>query len=205
MASIWDERFAGDEYVYGTAPNAWLEAQARQFKAGSRVLSLGEGEGRNAVWLATQGHRIEAVDGSSVGLEKARRLAAARGVTLQATVADLASFVPAPGAYDAVVFIFVHLPQPLRALVLARAEAALAPGGVVVLEAFTPRQLAFTSGGPRQLEALYEPETLRRDFPGIAWEVLREEEIDLDEGPLHRGKAAVVRGLGRRSGSRIGR
>ena len=201
MASIWDERFAGEGYVYGTSPNAWLETQASRFTAGSRVLSLGEGEGRNAVWLATLGHRIEAVDGSSVGLEKAQRLATARGVTLQATVADLASFVPASSAYDAVVLIFVHLPPPLRALVHARAQAALAPGGLLILEAFTPRQLAFTSGGPKQLEALYEPETLRQDFPGIAWEVLREEEIELDEGPLHRGKAAVVRGLGRRNGS----
>jgi len=201
MASIWDERFAGEGYVYGTAPNTWLEAQASRLKAGSRVLSLGEGEGRNAVWLATQGHRIEAVDGSSVGLEKAQRLAATRGVTIQATVTDLATFVPALGAYDAVVLIFVHLPLPLRALVHARAQAALAPGGVLVIEAFTPRQLAFTSGGPKQVEALYEPETLRQDFPGIAWDVLREEEIELDEGPLHRGKAAVVRGLGRRAGS----
>jgi cyclopropane fatty-acyl-phospholipid synthase-like methyltransferase len=201
MASIWDERFAGEGYVYGTAPNTWLEAQASRLKAGSRILSLGEGEGRNAVWLATQGHRIEAVDGSSIGLEKAQRLAATRGVTIQATVADLATFVPAPGAYDAVVLIFVHLSLPLRALVHARAQAALAPGGVLVIEAFTPRQLAFTSGGPKQVEALYEPETLRQDFPGIAWDVLREEEIELDEGPLHRGKAAVVRGLGRRTGS----
>jgi len=201
MASIWDERFAGEGYVYGTSPNAWLEAQARHFKAGSRVLSLGEGEGRNAVWLATQGHRVEAVDGSSVGLQKAERLSTDRGVTLQATVADLATFVPGSGAYDAVVLIFVHLPPPLRALVHARAQAALAPGGLLIMEAFTPRQLAFTSGGPKQLEALYEAEALRQDFPGISWEVLREEEIELDEGPLHRGKAAVVRGLGRRTGS----
>ncbi len=199
MASTWDERFAGEGYVYGTAPNGWLEAQASQFKPGSRVLSLGEGEGRNAVWLASRGHRVDAVDGSSVGLAKAQRLASTRGVTLQATVAELATFVPVPGAYDAVVLIFLHLPPPLRALVHARAEAALAPGGVVVLEAFTPRQLAFTSGGPKQLGALYEPEALRLDLPGIAWEVLREEEIELDEGPLHRGKAAVVRGLGRRN------
>jgi hypothetical protein len=109
--------------------------------------------------------------------------------------------VPAPGGYDAVVLIFLHLPPPLRALVHARAESALAPGGVLVIEAFTLRQIAFTSGGPKQVEALYEPETLRQDFPGIAWEVLREEETELDEGPLHRGKAAVVRGLGRRTGS----
>ncbi len=199
MATTWDERFAGEEYLYGTAPNRWLEAQAARFKPGSRILSLGEGEGRNGVWLATQGHRVEAVDGSSVGLEKARRLAAARGVMIQTNVAELDQFLPAPGAYDALVLIFVHLPPPLRAVVFPRAQAALAPGGVILLEVFTPRQLAFNSGGTRQVEALYEPEAVRLAFPGITWEVLREEEIDLDEGPLHRGKAAVLRGLGRRT------
>jgi SAM-dependent methyltransferase len=198
MATSWDERFAGDGFAYGTAPNRWLETQEPRLGRGSRVLSLGEGEGRNGVWLASQGHRVEAVDGSSVGLEKARRLATARGVAIQATVADLATYLPEPGGYDAVVMIFLHLPPPLRTLVMARAGAALAAGGLLILEAFTPRQLAFTSGGPRQVEALYEPETLRRELPGMAWEVLREEEIDLDEGPLHRGRAAVVRGLGRR-------
>jgi 2-polyprenyl-3-methyl-5-hydroxy-6-metoxy-1,4-benzoquinol methylase len=198
MASIWDERFAGEGYVYGTAPNGWLQAQAGQLGPGSRILSLGEGEGRNGVWLARQGHRVEAVDASSVGLGKARRLAAAHGVTIQTTVADLATFVPEAGAYDAVVLIFLHLPPPLRAVVHARAQAALVPGGLLVLEAFSPRQLAFTSGGPRQAEALYELEALRRDLPGIAWEDLHEEEIDLDEGALHRGRAAVVRGVGRK-------
>jgi SAM-dependent methyltransferase len=199
MPSTWDERFAGEGYVYGTAPNRWLEAQAARLRPGSRVLSLGEGEGRNAAWLASRGHRVEAVDGSSVGLAKAERLARDRGVAIRTTVADLADYVPEPGAYDLVVLIFLHLPPALRALVHARAEAALAPGGLLVLEAFTPRQLAYSSGGPKQADALYQAEALRLDLPGIAWEVLREEEIELDEGPLHRGRAAVVRGLGRRA------
>lgn len=202
MASAWDERFGGEGFAYGTEPNRWLEAQAHRLRPGSRVLSLAEGEGRNAVWLAARGHRLHAVDGSGVGLEKARRLAAARGVAIEATVADLADFEPRPGAYDAVVLIFLHLPPPLRALVHARAEAALAPGGLVILEAFTPRQLANSSGGPRQAELLYEPAALAADFPGIAWEALREEVAELDEGPLHQGRAALVRGVGRLAGAR---
>jgi len=198
MGTPWDDRFAAAEYVYGTAPNRWLEAQAARLAPGARVLSLGEGEGRNAVWLAGQGHRVEAVDGSAVGLEKAVRLAAARGIPLQTKVADLADFEPERGAYQAVVLVYLHLPPALRAQVHARAQAALATGGLLVLEAFTPRQLAFSSGGPRQEALLYEPAVVRADLPGIAWEVLREEEIELDEGALHRGRAAVVRGLGRR-------
>lgn len=196
--SVWDERFAGEGYVYGTRPNAWLVSVAGRLRAGSRILSLGEGEGRNAVWLAQQGHRVEAVDGSAVGLAKAQRLAAERGVALATTVADLAAYRPEPKSWDAVILIFLHLPPPLRAAVHAGAEAALVPGGRLVVEAFTPRQLALSSGGPRQAELLYEVATLRADFPLITWEELREEEIELDEGPLHRGRAAVLRGLGHR-------
>jgi len=196
--NVWDERFAGEGFVYGTQPNAWLVSVTGRLKPGSRILSLGEGEGRNAVWLAQQGHRVEAVDGSAVGLAKARRLAAERGVTLATTVADLAGFRPEAGAYDAVVLVFLHLPPPLRVEVHARAEGALVGGGHLVIQAFTPRQLAFASGGPRQAELLYDVALLRSDFPRIAWEELREEEVELDEGPLHRGRAAAVHGLGRR-------
>jgi hypothetical protein len=133
-----------------------------------------------------------------VGLAKAARLADSRGVALRTTVADLAGFVPAPGRHGAVILVFLHLPPALRASVHARAAAALAPGGLVILEAFTPRQLAFTSGGPRQLDMLYDRETLRDDFPGVEWQVLEELEVDLDEGPLHQGRASILRGLGRK-------
>ena len=194
----WDERYAGDGFAYGTAPNRWLAANASRIRPGGRVLCLGEGEGRNGVWLARQGFEVEAVDASAVGLAKARRHAEASGVSIGTTVADLAAYAPAPAAFDAVVLVFVHLPGALRAAVHARAAAALRPGGLVVLEAFTPRQLTHTSGGPRQLDLLYELAALRGDFPGTEWESLEEAEVDLDEGPLHQGRAAVVRGLARR-------
>jgi SAM-dependent methyltransferase len=197
--SQWDERFAGDAYVYGTEPNRWLAAQASRIAPGGRVLSLGEGEGRNAVWLGGQGFRVEAVDGSAVGLQKARRLAAERNVSIGTTVMDLAAFRTGPEPFDAVVLVFLHLPPGLRESVHGAAEASLRPGGVLIVEAFTPRQLAFASGGPRQAELLYTPELLRADLPGISWVVLEESRVDLDEGPLHRGPAAVVRGVGLRA------
>lgn len=197
--SQWDARFSAADYVYGTAPNRWLAESARRIAPGGRVLSLGEGEGRNAVWLAQQGFRVEAVDGSAVGLAKARHLAADRGVSIATTVMDLAGFRPAGEPFDAVVLVFLHLPPGLREVVHQAAEASLRPGGVLILEAFTPAQLAFASGGPRQLDMLYTAELLRRDLPGVDWEPLEEVEVDLDEGPLHQGRAAVVRGAGRRS------
>jgi 2-polyprenyl-3-methyl-5-hydroxy-6-metoxy-1,4-benzoquinol methylase len=197
--SGWDERYAKEEYVYGIEPNRWLVAHAGGIKPGGRVLSLGEGEGRNAVWLARQGFAVEAVDGSAVGLEKAGKLAAQHGVVISTLIADLGAYAPAAGQYDAVALIFVHLPPHIRALVHSRAAAALAPGGVIIIEAFTPRQLSNSSGGPRQSDMLYDEDTLRRDFSGLQWAVLREAEMELDEGPFHRGRAAVVHGVGRRA------
>lgn len=194
----WDERFATDGFAYGTEPSRWLVQHAGRIPRTLPVLALGEGEGRNAVFLAGLGLDVEAVDGSPVGLAKASRLAASRGVALRTTVADLAGFVPPEGRFGAVILVFLHLPPALRASVHARAAAALAPGGVVILESFTPAQLAFSSGGPRQPDMLHDPATIRADFPGVAWEVLQEVEADLDEGPLHQGRAALLRGLGRK-------
>ena len=199
MPNVWDERFAGEEFKYGTEPNRWLAEQVGRLPPGLPVLALGEGEGRNAAFLAGRGLEVHAVDGSAVGLAKAERLAASRGLSIRTTVADLTDFVPPPGRYGAVVLVFLHLPPALRTVVHARAAAALAPNGVLILEAFNPRQLAFTSGGPRQADMLYAAETLRGDFPGVAWEALQELEAELDEGPLHQGRAALVRGLGFRS------
>jgi len=194
---LWDERYSVAEYVYGTAPNRWLEAEAHRIRPGGRVLSLGEGEGRNAVWLAEQGFDVTAVDASAVGLEKARRLAESRGVELRTVQSDVTTWRPDPASYDGLVLIYLHLPPAARAAVHAAAEAALRPGGVLILEAFNPRQLSFSSGGPRQVDMLYDAATIRADFPGVDWEVLEEAEVELVEGTFHAGRAAVLRGVGR--------
>jgi SAM-dependent methyltransferase len=195
----WNERFSGEGFVFGTEPNRWLATQAARIVPGGRVLSLGEGEGRNAVWLAGRGLRVEAVDGSAVGLQKASRLAAERGLTIGTTVMDLADFRPGPEPFDAVVLVFLHLPPGLREAVHRAAAESLRPDGVAIVEAFTPGQLAFTSGGPKQPDMLYTEGLLRRDFPGISWDVLEESRVDLDEGPGHQGPAAVVHGVGHRT------
>jgi SAM-dependent methyltransferase len=194
---FWDERYGAPGFAYGTMPNRWLEARASAIRPGGRVLTLGEGEGRNAVWLAEQGFSVDAVDASAVGLEKSRELAARRGVRLRTQVDDLATYRPESKAYDALVLVFVHLPPTIRNLVHTAGARALRPGGVLIIEAFTPLQLGRPSGGPRQADLLYEVATLRSDFPGVDWQVLEEAEIELDEGPFHRGAAAVVHGVGR--------
>lgn len=200
MSAFWDQRYAEPGYKYGTAPNAFLQQQAHRLAPGSRVLVPGDGEGRNSVWLAQQGHQVLAMDSSAQGLAKARALAAERGVAVETRHADLADWQPAPGRADAVVLVFVHLPPALRRSAHQRLAGALAPGGWLLLEAFHPRQLGRASGGPKDADMLVDLATLRADFAGRLDEVLGwEGEVVLDEGPGHQGAARVTRWLGRRT------
>ena len=196
--NFWDQNFSVPGYKYGTSANAFLVAQAYRLPAAADVLVPGDGEGRNGVWLAQQGHRVTSVDVSAVGLQKAQALAVQRGVTLRTELVDLADWVPIPCSVDAVVLTFVHLPPAIRRAAHRRLAAALRPGGVMLLEAFHPLQLKHSSGGPKAPEMLYTLQTLREDFAGALTEVLGwEGEVTLDEGPGHHGLAHVTRWIGR--------
>lgn len=195
---FWERRYAEPAYAYGTGPNEFLVEVADRVPAGP-VLCLAEGEGRNAVWLAERGFVVTAVDASPAGLAKARALASARGVRIETIAADLASFTIEPGAWSGIVAVFAHLPPHLRRPVHRAAALGLAPGGVFVLEAFTPRQLAFGTGGPQKPELLYTLEELREDLAGLDIEIGREVEREVVEGLYHTGRAAVVQVLARRT------
>lgn len=197
--NMWDQRYGSDSYFYGTEPNAFLKTEAQRLGTPPKdVLSLAEGEGRNGVFLASLGHKVTGVDSSVMAMEKARRLARERGVSLDWVQTDLADFLPAPESYDAVVSIFCHLPAPLRRQVHRRAAEALRPGGVLLLEAYTPAQLRFGTGGPKDASLLYSAEALREDFSTL--ELLRAEELEREvvEGQGHTGRAAVVQVVARR-------
>ncbi len=199
--NFWDQRFAEPGYKYGIEPNAFLMEQAARLTAPADVLAPGDGEGRNGVWLARQGHRVTAVDYSQVGLQKARELAATQGVTLATVLADLADWTPAPASFDAVVLVYTHLPGAIRRSAHRRLAAGLRPGGWLILEAFHPAQLAHGSGGPRDLDMLYTPILLDADFLGLLAPTLTwDGEITLAEGPGHQGLAHVTRWVGRRIG-----
>ncbi|MDE3177558.1 MAG: methyltransferase domain-containing protein [Pseudomonadota bacterium] len=202
-ADFWDERYAGEAFAYGEAPNAFLASLADRFPAGGRALVPGDGEGRNGVFLATLGMRVETLDLSPLGVAKARRLAAARGVTLQAQQADVLSWGWPVAAYDLIALLYLHLPEAGRRALHAHALAALKPGGLIVLEAFTPRQIdkqrAGARGGPRDAALLYEPADLRADFAGAEIELCQEIETELGEGTLHVGPSAVARLVARRA------
>ncbi|HEX9625935.1 MAG TPA: class I SAM-dependent methyltransferase [Acidiferrobacterales bacterium] len=202
QSDFWDQRYAGEDYAYGTEPNAFLVSQAGRLAPGLRVLAVGEGEGRNAVWLAGRGLEVLAVDGSVVGLAKARALAAERGVSIATEHADLTAWRWPRAGFDAVIAIFVHFPPAERARMHAAMFAALKPGGLLILEAFTPEQLQYRTGGPPVRGMLYDAAMLRGDFPGAEIVLLEETLADVREGAYHHGRAAVVRAVLRRpSGS----
>lgn len=198
-ATFWNSRYgtAGESYVYGTSPNEFLATVAGRIPAGP-VLCLAEGEGRNAVFLAKRGHAVTALDQSAVGLAKARALAERHAVPLTTVVADLGEYAIAPGAWSGIVAIFMHLPPELRARVLAQAVAGLRPGGVFILECYTPAQLAFHTGGPREVELLPTLAGLRAELAGLDFLHAQELERDIFEGDGHTGRGAVVQVVARR-------
>ncbi|AOW11859.1 hypothetical protein LPB72_08710 [Hydrogenophaga crassostreae] len=198
MSHFWDQNFSVPGYKYGTAPNTFLAGQAHRIAAAGKVLVPGDGEGRNSVWLAQQGCQVTAMDASEVGLQKALTLAAERGVAVQTVWGDLAEWAPAPGQFDAVVLIYVHLPEPIRLGAHRRLAAALRPGGWLLLECFHPGQLARSSGGPKDESMLYTPAMLDADFAGLLEpEMAWDGETLLSEGPGHQGLAHVTRWIGR--------
>ncbi len=188
---MWDERYSQAEYVYGKNPNDFLVEVVQQIPKG-RVLCLADGEGRHGVYLAQQGCQVTAVDGSSVGLEKARKLAAERSVTIETIAADLAEFAIQPNSWDAIVSIFCHLPSTVRAHVHQQVVAGLRSGGVFVLEAYTPRQLEFKTGGPPTADLTMELTTLQEELEGLNFKHAAEVERDIQEGRFHQGRSAVV-------------
>lgn len=202
MQDQWNQRFAAPGYKYGTEPNAFLQAQAARLAPASRVLVPGDGEGRNGVWLAGQGHQVLALDYAQAGLDKARALAAERGVAerYRAQWADLADWTPPPETFDALVLIYCHLPGDVRPRAHAQLAQRLAPAGWCIVEGFHPRQLqGYDSGGPKDPQMLLTLEALRREF-GPDWvEALAfEGEVPLDEGAGHRGPGFVTRWVARR-------
>ena len=198
-AETWNRRFGGDEFLFGTAPNAWLEAQAHHWPAGAQVLCVADGEGRNSVWLARQGLRVDAFDIAEVGVAKARRLAADAGVTVHYTVADGDAFAWPEAAYDGVAAIFIQFADPaLRQRLFSRMVASLKPGGTLVLQGYTPRQLDYRTGGPPQVSHLYTPAMLREAFAELDIVELREYEADVAEGSGHHGRSALIGLVARR-------
>ncbi len=199
-AARWDSRYAGDDYLFGTDANQFLVACRHLLgESGPRALCVADGEGRNSVWLAQQGCRVDAFDPSSVAVAKARRLAAGRGVEVGYDVADADTWHWPDGTYDVVAAIFIQFASPdLRRRIFSRIAATLRPGGLLLLEGYTLDQLAYGTGGPRSPEHLYTEEQLRAELGSFEIEQLRAYHASLEEGPGHSGRSAVVDVVARR-------
>lgn len=190
----WDQRYAADDYVYGTVANDFLREQVAQIPKG-RVLCLGEGEGRNAVFLAEQGYSVTAVDQSSVGLAKCQALAEKRGVRVETIFCDLAEYEIEAGAWQGIVSIFCHTPAPIRQRLHGQLAKGLSSTGVFVLEAYTSEQLKFGTGGPPVAELMMELTDLREELKGLHILLGQTCEREIQEGRLHHGMGAVVQVL----------
>lgn len=191
---MWDERYNSDEYAYGKAPNQFLAENYPSIPKGA-VLSLAEGEGRNAVFLATQGYFVTAVDGSAVGLRKAEKLAKENRVEINLLHADLTEFEIGESCWDGIVSIFCPLPSMQRTLMHKKVIAGLKPGGVFFVEAYTPDQLRYGTGGGNSIDTMTSKESLVRDLEGLKFIRLAELERSVIEGAYHKGLGAVVQAI----------
>lgn len=193
MQQFWNERYSKEEMAYGHEPNVFFREQLEKLQPG-RLLLPAEGEGRNALYAASKGWDVLAFDFSEAGQAKALALARQQGITIEYQVADAHQFETAPDTLDAVALIYAHFPAVLRLILHRKVVQWLKPGGVLILEAFHPKQLdGYTSGGPTDETMLYTPVMLLQDFEGLEIQLLEEREVELQEGTLHSGKAYVTR------------
>lgn len=192
MKEQWNERYAADHYIYGINPNEWFSEKIRHLKPGKLLLPA-EGEGRNAVFAAKCGWEVTAFDQSEEGKKKALKLAAGENVDINYLIADLNDFDSKPSEFDLIAFIFVHMPEEIRQSVHRSLCQLLKPGGHLILEAFTREQIKNTTGGPKTLQLLYTKEFIEVDFNHLNFIEFEETLTSLDEGPLHKGDAHVIR------------
>ena len=193
---MWNEKYSDPRFIYGTEPNDFLKQSVHHLKPSGKILCIAEGEGRNAVWLAELGFKVTAVDASEVGLNKGQTLAKSKGVKIDWIHADLQHYNPGKQAWDGVVAIFAHLPPELRSQVHADCVESLKAGGVLLLEAYTPEQLRFRTGGPSNPDWLMTPEMLEQELRGLTFERLQKVERQIIEGIGHTGTGSVVQVIG---------
>lgn len=198
---MWNERYDRPDYVYGTAPNAFLVSCADLLTPGSKALSVADGEGRNSAWLAAQGLDVTAFDASHVGVDKARRLAAERGVPVDHRIARIEDWAWAQNSFDVVAAIFIQFAGPqLRTVMFDGMKQTLRPGGLLLMQGYRSEQIEYGTGGPGIRENLYTRELLEETFSDF--DILRLDEHDtaIEEGAGHSGMSALIDLVARKRG-----
>lgn len=189
----WNSRYDRDDYIFGTEPNHYLLKYKAYFKAGMSALAVADGEGRNSVWLAKQGLITTAFDISSVGVEKARKLARAENVAVNFSVADCQSWDWGAQKFDIIAAIFIQFADPvMRKKLFSQMIGALNPGGIIILQGYTPKQLEYKTGGPGLIDHLYTEDLLRKEFSDLEFINLSVYDAELKEGSQHAGMSALI-------------
>lgn len=189
----WDQRYCAGDILFGEEPSQFLQEQAFRLLPGMKALAVADGQGRNGVWLASQGLNVLSVDISEVGLRHARELAARRSVALQTEVCDLTTWEPPLATFDLIVEISIHFPSEIRRKVHRSLSRALKPGGLYLVEGFHEVQCGRASGGPKDRDMLSTRDKLQEDFRELSILELMEGTVLLNEGPRHQGEAWMVR------------
>ncbi|WP_146403291.1 class I SAM-dependent methyltransferase [Planctomycetes bacterium CA13] len=195
---MWNERYSAIGFAYGLEPNSFLVSVAHQMPRGP-VLSFGEGEGRNAVYLAKLGYDVTAVDQSAVGLAKAVELARKQNVSIKTIHADLRDFEIKPNSWSGIYSIFCHLPTSMRVSLHSQVATGLRTGGMFALEAYTPEQCGRGTGGPPNPDLMMSLAMLQQELDGL--DILHGYELEREvvEGKYHTGIGSVVQILARRT------
>ncbi|HKP65868.1 MAG TPA: class I SAM-dependent methyltransferase [Casimicrobiaceae bacterium] len=189
----WNQRYASADYLFGESPNEFVRATTGYLVEGQSVLCVADGEGRNSVWLAERGLQVTAFDFAQNAVDKARRLAQRRNVSVDFHVADIETWRFESARYDAVVAIFIQFLGPkARDDVFKRMQSSVKPGGLFLLEGYRPEQLQYRTGGPGAIENLYTREWVEHAFAD--WQILSLRAYDavLSEGTRHSGMSALI-------------
>lgn len=189
----WEGRYSAPEYIFGEAPNYFLAACKPLLPPSGRALAVADGEGRNGVWLAEQGLDVLSVDFSPNGQAKAQKLAARRGVNLRTEQADVHTWDYPDSAFDVVAEIFTQFSDPgQRRQKWDGMKRALKSGGLIIIQGYTPKQLEYGTGGPKELDHLYTRAMIEGEFAAWSDISIVEEELEMHEGPAHSGMSAVI-------------
>ena len=198
---MWNKRYGGDDYAYGTSPNEFFKNTLIKYKLKGKILMPAEGEGRNAVFAAKNGLIVNAFDLSEEGKKKALKLAKQENVVINYELGDFFDLDLINEKYDVAALIFAHFPPPLLSKYHKKISSLIKPGGMIILEGFSVGHLALRNanpkvGGPNKIEMLFSTESIKNDFPNFEIKLLEELEIDLFEGEFHNGRSKVIRFIG---------
>ena len=189
----WETRYATPDYAFGKAPNYFLQSCKQLLPPTGRALAVADGEGRNGVWLAEQGLNVVSIDFSPAAQRKAKALAAERNVKVTFELVDVHGWNYPSAGFDVVTEIFTQFSAPAeRALKWAGMQRSLKPGGLLILQGYTPKQLQYGTGGPKEIENLYTRTMLQQAFGGFRELSIAEEEREIHEGTSHGGMSAVI-------------